>query len=70
MFKRRNKHFTKGCEIFAFKYIFETIFTMLLYDLVHKLETTHDLYYLLTASENLFRNMSDAQETADHPAPM
>ena len=33
-------------------------------DLVHDVETIFHLYYVLTASGNLFRNMSDACETA------
>ena len=32
-------------------------------DLVHDVEAIHGPFYLLTASANLFQNMSDARET-------
>ena len=34
-------------------------------DLVHDVETIFHLSYVLAASGNLFRNMSDARETAN-----
>ena len=34
-------------------------------DLVHDVETIFDLSYVLTASGNIFLNMSDARETAN-----
>ena len=34
-------------------------------DLVHDVETIFHISYVLTASGNLFRNMSDAHETAN-----
>ena len=34
-------------------------------DLVHDVETIFQLFYVLTASGNLFRNMSDVRETAN-----
>ena len=51
-----------------FFHIFEIIrfcFVVAICDLVHDVETTHaGLYKLLTASGNVFRNVSDARESA------
>ena len=40
-------------------------FVVSIWDLVHNVETIFHLSYLLTASGNLFCNMSDACETAN-----
>ena len=40
-------------------------FVVAICDLVHDVDTLFHLSYVLTASGNLFRNMSDARETAN-----
>ena len=40
-------------------------FVVAICDLVHDVETIFHLFYVHTASGNLFKNMSDARETAN-----
>ena len=49
---------------FVFLKILFFCFVVAIGDLVHDEEDIHGLCQLLTASENLFWNMSDARETA------
>ena len=52
-------------QLFRITEINHFCFVVAMSDLVHDVETIHCLCYLLTASGNLFRNMSDAREVAD-----
>ena len=52
-------------NFFVFLRLLFYCFVVAIYDLVHDVKTIFHLSYLLTASGNLFRNMSDARETAN-----